>query len=585
MDSAKKQLIEKLKSSNNVLVTVSRNPSVDQLAALLGFSLIVNKQGKHCAAVFSGQVPSTIEFLKPEDTFEKNTDSLRDFIIALDKSKADKLKYKVEDNIVRIFITPYRTSISESDLDFSQGDFNVDLLVALGVSKQSDLDDSITAHGRILHDAVVATIALEGKSELGSINWVGTGASSLSELVTELAQNLGDNIIDSQIATALLTGIVAETDRFRNEKTSSATMTTSATLMAAGANQQLIATELEKDSTSAAPTNDVPAETKDEPVDIPPKPKNDDGTLQISHSDEPKDTDQEDQPEPLTELPEPAAEEPEENKEDVTQQEDAQPEPEAGLMQGPKLVTEPPSMGGTLTANSQQNVLEPSTDPFSVPQAEQPQILERKDNTLEPLADQTEEIVEQPQAGPGPEAEQPVPDVDLPSLEPMPQPEAPQPTLPPIPTPDPVPEQPSAPSTPPPADNPLNNYVPPANNLVTEPITLPQSDAPQTSSGVPQLHIDEEGTLSQIEESVNSPHVHEDPVEGEDAARAAVNQAFDGVSSQGETPQPIESLNSQPLGPDLHPVEPEVSNEDDSSTAPKVAPPLPPSLLNPPKSS
>jgi nanoRNase/pAp phosphatase (c-di-AMP/oligoRNAs hydrolase) len=77
MDNAQQQLVQKLKESNNVLVTVSRNPSVDQLSALLGLSLLLNKQGKHCAAVFSGQIPSTIEFLNPEETIEKNTDSPR----------------------------------------------------------------------------------------------------------------------------------------------------------------------------------------------------------------------------------------------------------------------------------------------------------------------------------------------------------------------------------------------------------------------------------------------------------------------------------------------------------------------------
>src|SRR5579884_2586878 len=124
MDDAKQQLVDKLKTANNILVTVSRDPSVDQLASCLGLGLLLNKMGKHTAAVFSGQVPSTIEFLQPENTLEKTTDSLRDFIIALDKSKADKLRYKVEDNVVRIFITPYRASLSETDLEFSQGDFN-----------------------------------------------------------------------------------------------------------------------------------------------------------------------------------------------------------------------------------------------------------------------------------------------------------------------------------------------------------------------------------------------------------------------------------------------------------------------------
>src|SRR5215475_3349934 len=144
--SAKNDLADKLKSANNILVTVSRDPSVDQLAACIGLTLLLNKMNKHAAAIFSGQVPSTIEFLQPEETLEKNTDSLRDFIIALDKSKADKLRYKVEDNVVRIFITPYRTSLSEKDFEFSQGDFNVDAVIALGVAQREDLDQAITAH-------------------------------------------------------------------------------------------------------------------------------------------------------------------------------------------------------------------------------------------------------------------------------------------------------------------------------------------------------------------------------------------------------------------------------------------------------
>src|ERR1039458_5758011 len=241
MENTKQQLVDRIKSASNVLVTVGRNPSVDALSALLGLTLILNKQGKHAAAVFSGDVPSTIEFLQPEETIEKNTDSLRDFIIALDKNKADKLRYKVEDNVVRIFITPYKTSISQEDFEFSEGDFNIDVVIAIGVRQQEDLDEAITAHGRVLHDATVATINIVPDAGLGSINWSEPQASSLSELVTELVQVLGANLFDEQIATALLTGIVAETDRFSNDKTSSVTMSMSATLMKAGANQQLVA--------------------------------------------------------------------------------------------------------------------------------------------------------------------------------------------------------------------------------------------------------------------------------------------------------------------------------------------------------
>src|ERR1700722_3832904 len=96
------QAADRIKQANSVLVTVSSNPSVDQLAACIGLTLALNKMGKHATAVFSGMVPSTIEFLQPDKTIEKTTDSLRDFIIAIDKSRADKLRYKVEDKVVKI---------------------------------------------------------------------------------------------------------------------------------------------------------------------------------------------------------------------------------------------------------------------------------------------------------------------------------------------------------------------------------------------------------------------------------------------------------------------------------------------------
>lgn len=253
--NAKQQVVEKIKNSTNILVTVGSNPSVDALSAALSLTLMLNRLDKHATAVFSGEVPPAIGFLEPAKTFEHSVDSLRDFIIALDKEKADRLRYKVENDVVRIFITPYRTVLSEKDLKFSQGDFNVELIIALGVEKREDLDTAVTAHGRILHDATVVTINADGgTSTLGSVDWSDATASSLCEMLMSLSEALQSGLLDQQIATAVLTGIVAATDRFRNERTSPRVMTMAAQLMAAGANQQLIAAQLEEG-------HQIPAET------------------------------------------------------------------------------------------------------------------------------------------------------------------------------------------------------------------------------------------------------------------------------------------------------------------------------------
>lgn len=290
MNDQKQQVIDRINQATNVLVAVSKNPSVDQLTAAIGLTLALHTLDKHATTVFSGEIPSTVEFLKPEETIEKNTDSLRDFIIALDKSKADKLRYKVEDKVVKIFITPYRTSIGQSDLQFSEGDFNVDVVICLGVHDQADLDQAITSHGRILHDAAVVSVNNTAGNSLGNINWQEVSSSSLSEMIAQLVDAFGDKILDKQIATALLTGIVAETDRFRNAKTSPDTMKASANLMAAGADQQLISTKLEppKPSSVASKPQEL-SEDKWQPpkpeanLDEAVEPKPNDGTLQIDH--------------------------------------------------------------------------------------------------------------------------------------------------------------------------------------------------------------------------------------------------------------------------------------------------------------
>lgn len=306
---AKQQIVDKIKSNSNILVTVSTNPSVDELSAALGLTLLLNKMNKHATAVFSGAIPPAITFLDPQKTFENTVDSLRDFIIALDKEKADHLRYKVDGDVVKIFITPYRTTISSDDLEFSQGDYNVELVLALGVKNRDYLDGALAAHGRILHDAVVVTMSAgQEKSDLGSVDWREENASSLSEMLVSLTDALKSDktLLDEQTATAFLTGIVAATDRFSNDRTSSRVMTMAAQLMSAGANQQLIASKLEEahEIGPDAPAASSESQNSDGTVDLsegestkvdkkqqkqdkkpaePEAPKPDDGSLTISH--------------------------------------------------------------------------------------------------------------------------------------------------------------------------------------------------------------------------------------------------------------------------------------------------------------
>lgn len=510
MEDQKKQLIQRLKEAKNVLVTVSRDPSVDQLAAAIGLTVAFNRLDKHATAVYSGKTPSTLQFLKPEDTLEQTTDSLRDFIIALDKSKADKLRYKVEDQVVRIFITPYHTAISESDLDFSQGDFNVDVVVALGVNTQQDIDEAVQAHGRILHDATVAVLSIDGQPDLGTLNVVDTSASSLSEIALELVEGVSKKVLDTQIATALLTGIVAMTERFSNDRTTPKTMNASATLMAAGANQQLIATELETPEPEEAINDEADQEATSESgedVGDPIAPPREPGTLEIDHDvfgtvvdDEPAELPSIDEMPEEPESIEPQIHVDENGKLSVIGQDDTDEDELPPLPEPPELpkieikrdrLAEEPAFDNPISANTEEETYGPAAEDLTQPMSVTP-ILSHNEHVL--------------------------------------------------------------------ADNPAPEQA------VT---TAPEQEAAVSAPLEPELGVDTGAkTLSEIEQEVDSPHLHAQDeaaapvpqpapeVSHLDGARDAVDAALQAATAPAYVPEPITALNAQPLGPELHAQEP-----------------------------
>jgi hypothetical protein len=599
MDKTKNQIVERLKQANNVLVTVSNNPTVDQLAACVGLTLLLNKLGKHATAVFSGEVPSTLEFLQPEYTIEKNTDSLRDFIISLDKEKADKLRYKVEDKLVRIFITPYRTSIGEQDLIFSQGDFNVDVVLALGVHEREELDQAIVAHGRILHDATVVSVNTGPGANVGSIHWENEKASSLSEMVVGLGTSLKKDILDAQMATAFLTGIVAETNRFSNDKTTSDTMNVSAKLMGAGANQQLVATKLQEAANQPEEPQDPDSDDMDVPDELVDEQLQNDGSLRIDHTHIPPEIAPDDQPKhddqgkDMPELPQPETppqqpesqpqtdenqdqehppilpenrdtqrELPDDNpylKRNMFQQMDQEfgtaPSPQPPEPQKPEpeippahkerghLVLEPPKHSGKFTASTEPEYMNELTDPLSLPDVNTP-LLSHNQSSQSPQYQQPPlpPLQQQPQA----RAEDS--DEDMPPIVVRPEVPLPEP-----PKPEAAPQMPMPPKI-----------------KKREPEPEPSGIPPLVQTGSLPEGVEPGQSLSDIEKSVHSPHIEQQQANDSsmppdtDDARAAVERAISSAPADNVPLEPIQALGAQQVNIDLH--------HEDTYAAPTIDP-------------
>lgn len=243
------KVAEKIQRGANILIALSKDPNLDEMSAAIALAIVLDQQKKHVTAIYSGKTPNALEFLKPEETFEKDTSSLQDFIIALNKSKADHLTYKLDGDYVKIYITPYRGQVKKEDLEYSYGDYNVDLVIVFNVNAGTEIDSALSEYGRIMHDASAINITSGLPGRFADLEWSDPEKSSVCEMVYDLLKELEITELSQEVATALLTGILSATERFSNNRTKPTTMAVASKLMEAGADQQLISANILKPET------------------------------------------------------------------------------------------------------------------------------------------------------------------------------------------------------------------------------------------------------------------------------------------------------------------------------------------------
>ena len=249
------KVAEKIQRGANILIALSKDPNLDEISAAIALAIVLDQQKKHVTAIYSGKTPNALEFLKPEDTFEKDTSSLQDFIIALNKSKADHLTYKLDGDYVKIYITPYKGQVKKEDLEYSYGDYNVDLVIVFNVNAGNEIDSALSEYGRIMHDASAINITSGLPGRFADLEWSDPEKSSVCEMVYDLLKELEITNLSQEVATALLTGILSATERFSNSRTKPTTMAVASKLMEAGADQQLISANILKPETPPTPEN------------------------------------------------------------------------------------------------------------------------------------------------------------------------------------------------------------------------------------------------------------------------------------------------------------------------------------------
>lgn len=241
----KQQVVEILRNQKRFLILTHKDVDGDAIGSMLALYQSLKRLGKEVVAFCGQNTPSVFNYLPNLNLIDKFFNGSRSFVISLDTSttKADKIMYKVQDNKLDIIITPKEGLFEEKMVSFEKGQFNFDAIIVLDSTDLERLGSIYEDFPEIFYEVPVVNIDHHAANDhFGKINLVDLTATSTSEILVSVIEALtGDpKFFDEKIATALLTGIITDTNSFQNTNTTPKSLTVAAQLVAAGGEQQEI---------------------------------------------------------------------------------------------------------------------------------------------------------------------------------------------------------------------------------------------------------------------------------------------------------------------------------------------------------
>lgn len=235
------QIFSQLKRAGKILVILPENLNVDSVASGAAMKLFLTKLQKDVVLFSSGRLPEVLKFLPGTQNIQQELLAQTSLVVTLNtaEKKLEELSYQSEGDKVHIYLRSKSKEFTPQDITFAQEKFPVDLIIVLGAKSLENL-------GTLYEKAVdvfsqTPKINIDNKSGndfFGSINLVDITATSVSEILSGLFQKYEQQLVDEDIATCLLAGIIEKTGSFQHIRTTPSTFIKASELIAIGGRQQ-----------------------------------------------------------------------------------------------------------------------------------------------------------------------------------------------------------------------------------------------------------------------------------------------------------------------------------------------------------
>lgn len=248
MIKIEEQIFKQIEKANNILLVFPSDWNPDSVSASLALYLFLKKNGKNVNVSGScSKKQGHLNFLPAFNEIKNNLDHLRKFVVSLDisKTKVSQIKYVVEKNQLNFILSPENGWFEASDLSSRAGDFFYDLIICLGANDLESLGDIYDKNIEFFYKTPIINLSSRASTEeFGEINFIAINYSTLSELIYNLILKKNADLINEDIATALLAGIILQTKNFKTGKLTSETLIHASQLIKLGGRREEIVNNL-----------------------------------------------------------------------------------------------------------------------------------------------------------------------------------------------------------------------------------------------------------------------------------------------------------------------------------------------------
>ncbi len=237
------QVFDQIGKAKKILVALPEVLHADALASGLAMRLFLEKLGKEVEVVTSAQPGAEFAFLPKAAELKNTVQSVKSLVVELDtaQKKLDELSYQVLENRVEIYLKSKSAPFVPDEVKFKNEKFPVDLLVVLGCQAFEDLGGLFRDNTEVFYETPKINVDNKpGNEYFGAVNLVDVTATSLAEVLSGLFEQYEQQLVDEQIATCLLTGIITQTNSFQHAQTTPQALMKASRLVALGGRQQEI---------------------------------------------------------------------------------------------------------------------------------------------------------------------------------------------------------------------------------------------------------------------------------------------------------------------------------------------------------